>query len=61
MIIPWLAPMAVSRDPSVLAAAAWQVRRLDRFDARFGVMTAATLLVSPIVWDHYLLIATIPA
>jgi len=33
---------------------------LTDFTARFGVMVATTLLVSPIVWDHYLLVAAIP-
>jgi hypothetical protein len=46
---------------AILAAAAWQVSRRSDFDARFGVMVATSLLVSPIVWDHYLLVAAIPA
>jgi hypothetical protein len=59
--LPWLAPIVgYAATLLVLAAAVWQVRRLDSFDARFGVMTAASLLVSPIVWDHYLLVAAIP-
>ena len=41
LALPWLAPIVgYAATLSVLAAAVWQVRRLDNFDARFGVMAA---------------------
>jgi hypothetical protein len=59
--LPWLAPIAGGAVAlAVLAGAAWQVSRLRDFDARFGVMAATSLLLSPLVWDHYLLVAAIP-
>jgi Glycosyltransferase family 87 len=47
----------------VLAVLAWVARRArtrDESDLAFGLTLTATLLVSPIAWDHYLLVMLLP-
>jgi len=59
--LPSLAPIAsYAVALAILVFAVWQMFRIAEFDARFALMVATSLLVSPIVWDHYLLVAAIP-
>lgn len=61
----WTAPrLAAILTPVLptlcLALALWLGRRANRFDTAFSIATGASLLVSPIFWHFYLLLAAIP-
>lgn len=44
-----------------LAAAAWRLKRLPDGEARaFGLIVVATLVASPVVWVHYLVLLFVP-
>ncbi len=45
---------------TVLAWLVWRARSRVESDLAFGLTIIAMLLVSPITWDHYLLLLTIP-
>ena len=49
-----LAPLAV------LSAGLWRARKAKSFDTSFGILVGVGILVSPVVWTHYLTLAIIP-
>jgi hypothetical protein len=44
----------------VLLAALWMARQAKGFETAYGVVICASLLVSPVMWPHYLLMLVIP-
>lgn len=44
----------------ILVLGLWLAKRARRFDTAFSMMVGASLLVSPIFWNFYLLLAAIP-
>ncbi|MHC1697406.1 MAG: glycosyltransferase family 87 protein [Geobacteraceae bacterium] len=44
----------------LLTVGLYLATRASTFDASFGIMTCVSLLVAPITWSHYLVLASIP-
>jgi hypothetical protein len=44
----------------LLTVGVFLATRASTFDASFGIMTCVSLLVAPITWSHYLILALIP-
>jgi len=44
----------------LLTVGVFLAMRTSTFDASFGIMTCVTLLIAPITWSHYLILALIP-
>jgi uncharacterized membrane protein YhdT len=45
----------------LLLVASWVVRRQRSLDVSLGVMIAVSILMGPISWPHYVVLAAIPA
>ncbi len=58
---PFLAQLTTVLIPlAVLAGALWLARKATHFDTAFALLTGVSILVSPIAWTHYLLLAVVP-
>ncbi len=56
-----LGPLACSAVVAALvAAAAWRAETRDEQDRAFALCCVGTLLVSPLLWEHYLLLLVLP-
>lgn len=59
--IPWLPTVAqVVVAVSVLGGTAWSVSKRGDIDRGFAACCLAMLLVSPVLWEHYYLLAFVP-
>jgi hypothetical protein len=58
---PVLAPLASAIAVGLLVVLAlFLALRIRHFDSSFGVLVCASLLVNPVAWSHYLILATLP-
>jgi hypothetical protein len=52
---------SIAFPAALLALAGWVLRKQRSLDLSFGVMIIVSILLGPIAWPHYLVLAIIPA